>query len=171
MRYIVEALEKCKALLHAFVFMDNHVHFLVTGLEHGSISRFMQHWSRRYSRYFNLSRKRCGTLYDGRFRGYVAIDRRYLLNCMRYIERNPVRAGICSHPARFSWSSYSENARGDPRQPLTPHPVYQSLGEDANERAHRYRAWCALTEPDDEIEFFRAGIRPRPIGRPRKTEK
>lgn len=171
LRYIVEALEKCKAVLHAYVFMDNHVHLLVTGLKESSISRFMQHWSHRYSRYFNKTHNRCGTLYDGRFRGYVAIEPGYLLRCMRYIERNPVRAGICSHPSKFPWSSHAENARGAPKQPLSPHPIYESLGRDAIERAQRYKTWCSLTAPDEEIEFFRSGIRPRPMGRPTKPKK
>ncbi len=171
MRYITEALARCKVLLHAYVFMGNHVHLLVTGLEEGSISRFMRDWSRRYSRYFNKSVQRCGCLYDTRFRSFPVIGEQYLLRCMRYIERNPVRARICPHPAQFSWSSFAENRTGEPRPPLTPHGVYLALGRNAIERGRNYDDLLAAIPADSETELFREGIRPRAVGRPRKSQR
>lgn len=169
MRYIAEAVAKCRVELHAYVLMDNHVHLLATGLEDGAVSRFMQQWSRRYARYFNRRRQRSGSLYESRFHDFVVVEPGYLLRCMRYIEQNPVRARICSHPGNFPWSSYDQNSRGQPNLLLTAHPIYMALGETSAERARSYRAWIAVATPDEELEFFRAGMRARPVGRPKKT--
>ena len=168
--YIADALDAYKVSLHAYVLMDNHVHLLATGHQRGSLSRFMQAWTRRYGIYFNRSRRRGGTLYEGRFWSWPIHHERYFLTCMRYIELNPVRAGMCPHPARFSWSSYAENSRGWPRAPLSPHPAYLALGEEPPERAERYKQHVMANVPREEIEFFRAGIRPRKEGRPRKQQ-
>ncbi len=166
--YIVDAAGIYKVDLHAYVLMDNHVHLLAVGRERGALSRFMWDWSRRYGLYFNRTRKRCGTLYDGRFRSFNVHHESYFLSCMRYIELNPVRARICSHPAKFAWSSYAENSRGEPRPPLSAHPTYIALGTDRAERSSAYKALLTTPMSREEIEFFRAGIRPRPKGRPRR---
>lgn len=168
--YIVDALIACKVSLHAFVLMDNHVHLLATGHDYGSLSRFMQAWTRRYGIYYNRSRCRSGTLYEGRFWSWPVHHERYFLTLMRYIGRNPTRAGVCSHVAKFSWSSYSENASGCPRAPITAHPYYLALGQEALERARRYKDLVSGEVPAEETEFFRAGIRPKREGRPRKAE-
>jgi hypothetical protein len=66
--------------------------------------------------------------------------RRYLLACMRYIELNPVRAGLVRHPADFRGSSYRANALGEADVLVTPHAVYCALGRDAEARRAAYRA-------------------------------
>jgi putative transposase len=66
--------------------------------------------------------------------------RRYLLACMRYIELNPVRAGIVREPGRYAWSSFRANALGAPDPRVTPHPAYYALGRTAEARRAAYRA-------------------------------
>ena len=168
LRYIVEAMRLCKVSLHAFVLMANHVHLLATGHEQGSLSRFMRVWSARYGVYFNRSRRRTGTLYERRFWSFPVHSADYFLTLMRYIELNPVRAGICGHPAKFAWSSYKENARGEPGPPLTAHPTYLALGEDPAERSKRYQALFRDPISDEDLEYLRASIKPRPGGRPKR---
>jgi len=75
------------------------------------------------------------------------LARRYLLACMRYIELNPVRAGLVRHPAQYRASSYRANALGEPDALVTPHAVYFALGRDAESRR---AAYCA---------GFRAAVR------------
>ena len=58
---------------------------------------------------------------------------------MRYIELNPVRAGMVSHPADYSWSSYHNNAQGDENSLSTPHSLYRRLGRNADDRRSAYR--------------------------------
>jgi putative transposase len=62
------------------------------------------------------------------------------LTCYRYIELNPVRAGMMNHPAAYPWSSYPYNALGKPDARVTPHVQYRALGSSPEERQAAYRA-------------------------------
>lgn len=64
----------------------------------------------------------------------------YLLACYRYIESNPVRAGLVTHPGDYLWSSYAANANGMGDGLITPHDEYLRLGSASNERQSAYRA-------------------------------
>jgi putative transposase len=139
MRHLMEALEKNPVNLHAYVFMSNHVHLLATGQEPFALSRSVQAVGRRYSRYFNRRHHRTGTLFEGRFRSSLVESQRYVMACMRYIELNPVRAGMVAAPDDHPWSSFHENASGEPSRFVTPHAEYLRLGEDAATRARVYR--------------------------------
>ena len=91
--------------IHAYVFMTNHVHLLLTPSTHDGPSRVMQSVGRRYVRHVNTSYRRTGTLWEGRFKSAIVDSERYLLTCSRYIEANPVRAGMVDSPERYPWSS------------------------------------------------------------------
>lgn len=103
---------KHEVAIHAWVFMTNHVHLLVTPKNAGGVSALMQSVGRRYVPYFNYSYKRSGTLWEGRFRSCLVQSERYLLECYRYIELNPVRADMVSGPGDYKWSSYRCNGLG-----------------------------------------------------------
>lgn len=125
--------------VHAYVLMTNHVHLLVTPMaEHGT-THLMQDLGRKYVRYINHSYRRTGTLWEGRYKSSLIDSEAYLLTCMRYIELNPVRAGMVEHPGDYRWSSYGSNAHGNPSPLLTPHPLYTELGNDPEQRQHAYR--------------------------------
>jgi putative transposase len=64
----------------------------------------------------------------------------YLLHCYRYIELNPVRAGIVANPVNYEWSSYRANAEGRGGSFLTPHDEYLRLGTEEGERRRIYRS-------------------------------
>jgi putative transposase len=114
--------------VHAYVFMPNHVHLLVTGDLPESISKCVQSLGRRYVAYFNFIHKRTGTLWEGRFFSSVVDTDGYFLACHRYIEMNPVRASLCRHPGEHVWSSYRYYAQVRPDELVTPHAVHASLG-------------------------------------------
>lgn len=139
LKYLREAASADHCDVHAFVLMSNHVHLLVTGREAGAISRMMQAVGRRYARYVNRAYARTGTLFEGRFRSSLVQTERYFLACMRYIELNPVRGGMVVHPSEYPWSSYRENASGEPSGWIKPHPEYVRLGSEASQRASAYR--------------------------------
>ena len=88
------AMRRHRVAIHSYVFMTNHVHLLVTPETATSLPLAMQSLGRVYVRYFNSTRDRTGALWDGRYRATVVETDRYLLACMRYIELNPVRAGM-----------------------------------------------------------------------------
>ena len=96
--WLAEAVDKYKVAIHAWVFMTNHVPLLVTPRREGCISAMMQYLGRYYVRYFNITYERTGTLWEGRFRSCLVQTETYLLVCHRYIELNPVRAGMVADP-------------------------------------------------------------------------
>jgi putative transposase len=99
--------------VHAYCLMTNHIHILVTPESKRSISDTMKVVGSRYAQYINLKYRRTGTLWEGRHRSSLVQSERYLLSCYRYIELNPVRAGMVSRPEEYRWSSYAINAWGD----------------------------------------------------------
>lgn len=99
----------------------------------------MQTLGRSYVRYFNHTYKRSGTLWEGRFKSCVVEAESYFLICQRYIELNPVRAGMVESPSDYAWSSFRANGLGKESQLRTPHHVYQQLGKTVNERTKAYR--------------------------------
>lgn len=137
--WLEESSRKNKVLIHAWVFMTNHVHLLVTPETNDGISKMMQTLGRHYVRYFNHTYKRTGTLWEGRFKSCVIDEASYLLICQRYIELNPVRAGMVKDPADYPWSSYRVNGLGRQNKMWSPHKIYQQLGKTADERLSVYR--------------------------------
>ena len=133
------AAERNRCRVHAYVLMTNHVHLLVTPMQQHGVSHLMQDVGRKYVRYINRSYRRTGTLWEGRYKASLIDSDAYLLTCMRYIELNPVRARMVNHPGEYRWSSFAANAYGAANPVLTPHPVYEQLGNDAVARQHAYR--------------------------------
>lgn len=142
-RFREELMGACRryhCLVHAYVLMTNHVHFVMTPGRENSIAKVLQSIGRRYVQYFNFTYKRSGTLWEGRYKATLIDHERYLLTCYRYIELNPVRANMVTHPSEYRWSSYHANALGQHDSVLTPHAEYLALGHAAPEREAAYRA-------------------------------
>ena len=131
---------EARCAVHAYVLMSNHVHLLVTPADTLGASRLVASLGRRYVRYFNDRYQRTGTLWEGRFRSTPVLSAPYLFTCSRYIELNPVRAGIVADPARYEWSSFRGNALGETDTVLTPHPLYVALDAVPESRRAAYRA-------------------------------
>jgi putative transposase len=143
--------------IHAYVLMPNHVHLLVSTPDAGATSRMMQALGRRYVAYFNLRHCRTGTLWEGRFHSSPIGTDRYFWSCHRYIECNPVRAGLCQSPRDFRWSSHRHNALGRDDPIVTQSAAYAALGTDAIERR---RCYLDLFQNGDEpIDELRQHLR------------
>jgi len=125
-----DACKKYDCELHAYVLMTNHVHLLLTPNSENGISKVMQYIGRYYVQYFNFQYQRTGTLWEGRYKATLLDSESYLLICSRYIELNPVRAGMVTEPAEYPWTSYHFNALGQENKLITPHGVYKALGTD-----------------------------------------
>ncbi len=130
-----EAALRYDCALHGFALMTNPVHLLTTPREPGGVSRMMQAMmmqaiARRYVGSVNARYRRTGTLWEGRFKSALLESERYALACYRYIELNPVRAGIVTPPREYRWSSHARNAYGRHEPRITPHAAYLSLGAD-----------------------------------------
>lgn len=141
--------------IHAYVLMPNHVHLLATPAAPDSLARLMQALGRRYVRRFNARHRRSGTLWEGRYRSTVVQTDRYLLACMRYVEMNPVRAGLVETPSAYRWSSCAHylGLRVDPL--ITEHAVYWGLGNTPFERQGGYRRLFESDLPADDLQAIR----------------
>ena len=124
--------------------MTNHVHLLVTPSQEGAIGNVMQSVGRRYVPYFNGRYRRTGALWEGRYRATLVETDSYLLECYRYIELNPVRAGLVEDPSDYRWSSCRVNALGAIDPLVSPHDLYLALGTDSEARRLAYRALLNL---------------------------
>ncbi len=136
---LAAAAQKYHCRVHAYVLMTNHVHLLVTPVISGAISRMMQSVGRRYVRHVNAAYRRTGTLWEGRYKAGLVQTDSHLLTCHRYIELNPVRAGMNSSLATYRWSSYQANAHGRQDPVISHHAVYDALGSTPESRQHAYR--------------------------------
>ena len=125
--------------VHAYVLMTNHVHLLLTPAQSDSAALLMKHLGQRYVQYVNRTYRRSGTLWEGRFRSCLAQSETYVLACYRYIEFNPVRAGMVRHPRDYRWSSHHANANGETDALVDAHEQYLALGRSPGSRQDAYR--------------------------------
>lgn len=135
-----DACVKHQCNLHAYVLMTNHVHLLITPHNEDGLAKVMQMVGRYYVQYFNYSYRRTGTLWEGRYKSALVDSDNYALICYRYIELNPVRAGMVLHPGDYPWSSYRFNALGHDDDKITEHALYLELAETSELRLTRYQA-------------------------------
>jgi len=158
-KYFLECLRQAKikypCRIYAYVLMTNHVHLLVEPLKAVDLGRLIQSVGRRYVRYINQTYRRTGTLWEGRFKSAVVGRDEYLIACSRYIEMNPIRAGMVRDPDEYRWSSYPFRALGKPDRLLDEDPWYMGLGASGQERQRVYREWLQGTINEGEWDQIR----------------
>ena len=140
--------------LHAYCLMTNHVHLLLTPAAMGGCAQLMKHLAQLHTQYINRTYGRTGSLWEGRFQSCLVQSDEYLLRCYRYVENNPVEAGLCEHAGQYEWSSARNNAHGVFDAAITPHPEYMRLGKTAESRRAAYGELLAAALPSqlaDEI--------------------
>lgn len=150
-----DASRRAGCAIHAYALMTNHTHLLVTPEDERGLARMMQILGRRYVRHFNALQARTGTLWEGRFRSALIDTERYFFACSRYIELNPVRAGLSPEPSGYRWSSFHRNARGVSDDVVTPHALYMALATTATLRQEAYRGLFAAALDTEIIEDIR----------------
>jgi len=146
--------------VHAYCLMTNHVHLLLTPRGAESATLLMKHLGQRYVQYVNRCYSRTGTLWEGRFRSFLIQSDVYLLTCYRYLELNPVRAGMVEHPRDYRWSSYRNNAEGYRSELLVPHDQYLAIGVGDLERRSGYRAFFLEPLSNDVVQEIRGAVQP-----------
>jgi len=144
LEWLTEYADKCGCRIHAYVLMTNHVHLLLSPQDGDGAGSLMKALGQRYVQYVNRTYRRSGTLWEGRFRSCLTQQECYLMACQRYIELNPVRAGMVEHPGEYRWSSYRANAQGEKEYGecetlVQPHFLYLALGVDEAARQAAYR--------------------------------
>ena len=132
-------LARSDCVLHAYCLMTNHVHLLLTPKGPDGCARLMKQVGQLHTQYINRTYERTGTLWEGRFRSCLVQSETYVLACYRYIEANPIRAGLTERPADYPWSSYRANAEGATSVLVSPHDEYLRLGSNDPQRKGAYR--------------------------------
>ncbi len=136
------SMQRYEVMVHGFALMSTHYHLVLTPPDKKRFGAAMKLLDGQYVRYFNRKNDRIGTVWNGRPNGIGLHDSVYWLTCLRYIELNPVAAGLVDRPEAYPWSSYIVHAFGDVTSWLAPHPNYDSLGATAAERQSKYRDMC-----------------------------
>jgi putative transposase len=144
--------------IHAYVLMTNHVHLLLSSSVPRAVSAMMKALGQRYVQHVNRTQGRSGTLWEGRFRSSPTQHEQYFLACQRYIELNPVRAGMVQHPADYRWSSYRCNALGISNPLISAHHLYQALGDDALSRQRAYQGLFEFALEPHIVEAIRRAL-------------
>jgi putative transposase len=151
--HLSRLLSETACALHAYCLMTNHVHLLLTPQHADSCAALMKRLGQLHSQYVNRTYARTGSLWEGRFKSCIVQSEIYALSCYRYIELNPVRAGMADHPEKYLWSSYGVNGGSARSALVTPHDTYVRLGADSSQRRAAYRA---LFKSSDESKQFEA---------------
>lgn len=144
--------------IHAYVFMSNHIHLLLTAPECDALPRAMRKLGQCYVQAFNHRHRRCGPLWQGRFKSCLVDSDRYLMTVYRYIELNPVRAAMVVSPEQHRWSSVHANL-GLINDPLvTPHPQFLALHADRSVRVSLYAQWLQQAIQQDDLDGIRTHL-------------
>jgi putative transposase len=156
---LIDLKEQFGCRIYAYCLMSNHAHLLIDpGNEPESLALLMKRLAGRQTRFLNRIEKRTGTLWEGRYKSSVVCTDEYLLACCRYIELNPVRAGLVKDPAKYPWSSYSckVSTRNDPAVDLDFY--YIALGKGLKKRRIAYQKYVLGSCPDEELQLIRQSI-------------
>jgi len=147
--------------LFAYCLMTNHIHLLIKVSKKGSISQIMQSITVAQTRYFNHKYHRCGHVWQGRFLSPIVSEDRHLLNVMRYIEQNPLRAGMVKRLEDYRWSSHLLNIRKAESILIDRHlnKVFQQMGENLFERIMKYKQFIKRNLTDRQIEAIHKSTR------------
>ena len=171
-RFYLDCLDRSLAdsgcRLQAYVLMPNHVHLLLTPQRADQVPRLLISLNRRYVQQINRSQGRSGSLWDPRYRSSAVHAPSHLLLSQRYIELNPVRAGLVDKPAQYRWSSYGANAQGLPEPRIEPHAVYRKLGDTPRERRAAYKALFRPPPDAQALDAIRLALNQnQPLGNER----
>ncbi len=98
--------KKYKFKLYCYCLMPNHVHLLLQIKMGRNLGKIMQGVNLTYAIWFNEKYNKVGHLWQGRYKSMLINKDRYMLECIQYIEINPIRAGICKSPVDYPWSSW-----------------------------------------------------------------
>lgn len=135
--------------------MTNHVHLLLTPEAGGNASMLMRDLGRTYVRYFNDRHGRTGTLWEGRFQSCLVDSPAYVIACYRYVEENPVRAGMVRRAIDYPWSSYGVNAGEMRDESLRPHCEYVALAGSEISRRQAYASFFTTPQDATMVRAFR----------------
>src|SRR3989338_124372 len=151
LRFILKMKSHYDFHLYHYCLMPNHVHLLLRFYEAEPFRNVMQRVNLAYAKRFRKRNHYVGHVFQGRFKSFPVEGDSYLLECGRYIERNPVRARIVLHVADYRWSSAGVYLKGIPSSLIMRNPLYQALGASDTERQARYGEYLSTERAYESI--------------------
>ena len=155
MKLLKDGKKKYKIKIYGYVLMKNHIHLLMEPLEKDELPGYLRWVCGKYTQYINYIYKRTGTLWEGRYKSAIIGSGEYFLRCLRYIDMNPLRAGIIRQLGEYQWSSCNYYAHGVNDRLIDENPWYLGLGEDQKERQSAYLNFLRETISDEEWKIIR----------------
>lgn len=149
--------DKFQFKVFAYCLMTNHIHLILQTSEKASISKIMQAVTIAHTRHYHYTYRSSGHVWQGRFKSPLVSSDDYLLAAMRYVEQNPLRAGIVDHLNKYPWSSFAVNAaiKQDSLVDKTENPVYLNLGNTDKERSEAYYDIATSVLGEDTLKGIR----------------
>ena len=131
--------------LYAYVLMTNHVHLLVETRDMG-LGKIVQGIHQSYTQYYNRRYQTVGHVFQGRYKAFVCAREAYLLELVRYIHLNPVRAKLVADPAEYRWSGHRSYLGMEAGSDVDTQPVLAQFGEQPSEARQRYREFVRAAQ-------------------------
>ena len=159
-RYYVELLsqfsQQVDTEIWAWCLMPNHVHLVMVPRHEDGLRAALGEAHRRYTRHINFRQSWRGHLWQERFHSFL-MDEDYLLATVRYVERNPVAAGLCETPEQWRWSSASAHLKGQDDGLVRVKPML--------DRIDNWSAYLSNNNDTSAIDTIRRHTRTgRPLG-------
>lgn len=160
--YYLENLKECKEELsvkvYGYCLMLNHVHLILDPCEDvASFGKLIKRLASRQTRFVNHKEKRTGSLWDGRYRSSPIEAETYLLACNRYVELNPVKAGIVEQAKDYHWSSYQQKV-GMETMWIDQDSAYLDLSDNEMQRRQRYMDYINGQNIESETQLIQKAL-------------
>ena len=133
--------------LFHYCLMNNHVHLVMRLVRGDRLAKIMQGICQSFTHHWKRTRGFVGCLWQPPYRRFLIQDAAYLLECGRYVERNPVRARLVSRPADYPWSSYTCYARTRQDALVDANPEYLGWSRRPSIRRRMYREYVEIARP------------------------
>jgi len=137
-RLLNELKEENQINIFHYCIMNNHIHLIVWLFCESKLSKFMKQLNLSYFNYYKKLYGYCGHVWQGRYKSNIIETESYLLQCGKYIELNPVRAGIVNLPSDYAFSSFKHYALGHPDSLISDSPVFLGLAANSCKRRELY---------------------------------
>ncbi|MBL7071263.1 MAG: transposase [Candidatus Omnitrophica bacterium] len=153
-------LKKFAVKIYNYCLMPTHFHFLARIEKASELAPFIKGISQAYAYYYKEKYKHKGYLFQNRYKSLFVEKEDYLLECARYIERNPLRAHLVTDLTKYPWSSYNYYAKGKSDAIIVPNIMYNGFGRTVDERMKNYIEYVNKSRPyetllDDAIAKMR----------------
>lgn len=163
LNHLGECSQKFSFSLHAYCLMHSHIHLILTTSHGIHLDKVMYEICQRFSFQYNKNQRRSGHFWKNRYFCRIINNDIYGLVCLRYLHRNPVRAGLVVNPTDWPWSCVRFYTFGEMNLLLNPLPSYLGLAQDKVWRCWFYKNWLEtkLISERSEEKLIQSKLKPQ----------